>query len=1200
MLKFKNRFFLLFLILPLIFSIEAECTITADPIGFGIYVEPEDEVVSEFVLLNDGEEDVQYTTRYFGVRQQNEMRRGPRRDDPGDVLAELEIEHGGTLGLARDFENEIMWATHTIIDPNTGQPVEGVFTGYREANGELEVVDEVQPDVPALGGGYYDGVFYAAHWQNIYIVRYDMEGNNLGNVDIGGYLMSCTVDPEQEYLFCVIFGRPGEAPPSIDIIVLDMNNEFEPIGLVENLLDAENFQDFRGRIYWAPEHEDGHLWVSWRPDPNDENFFAWQVDIQVDEEGQWSWDEVQNFPVTTDTRSFGIGHDGQDLWIGSLNENIIRITDDGINEPNWLTVDPEDGVIPARDVAELEAFIVPGELEPGVYHTILQFNLDDENQPVFEMSVVMSLETVNRNIIGTVTDAGTGDVMADVQIDMSPYKITRFSAQNGEFEFNELPEGVYELNFTAEDYLPMTVEAEIIEGEQDVELEVQMLWSEFEADIEDIEVELPLEGEDEVEFSINNGGTGPVSFTSERSIEGGADVDPWVLREDHHFGADVDDPRLEGVVYADGQYFVSGQNGGDPAIYIFNREGEFVNSFAQPTETARGFRDLAYDGELIWGIDTDFVVGFTTDGEVGAQFESPYNPAVAIAWDPDREWLWIAATTNDILGIDREGNQHAEIDRQGVRIYGLGYWPDDPDGSPLYIHVNLDQVQTVFKCDPENPEMQMVVQPGPEQGGRPGGIFITNRYDVYSWVMMALNNTSGGDGGDRVDIWQLATRRDWFILEPTEGTIEADEALPFTLTLSSAALTPEVYRGFLNFTHDGRGGELVIPVILTIGDGPAAAERTLALNLGWNMVSVNLQPEPEDVVELMVPLVEEDLLLLLKDGQGRFYSPAFGFNNIPRWNAAEGYLMKLDEDAELTFEGMSIPADTPIPLSDGWQMIAYYPREPVDAIVALSGIEEQLIMAKDGAGRFYSVAFGFSNMGDMREGSGYLVKMDGEADLIYTVQEGQFAFDKKNPAKKTDSRLLPVHANTGENMSLLILFSVKAQAEIGVYSSGELAGSGFINDGACGLAVWGDDLTTEEIDGATLGDKLEIRVFTESRETIADLEWIHGDATYETDGFAVIELQLPTTAPDEFRLDQAYPNPFNSVTEITFHLRDPGKVSLSIFDLNGREISKLVNSNLSAGLHTTTWDAGDMSSGMYLVRLSAGGQERIGKLMLVR
>ncbi len=59
-------------------------------------------------------------------------------------------------------------------------------------------------------------------------------------------------------------------------------------------------------------------------------------------------------------------------------------------------------------------------------------------------------------------------------------------------------------------------------------------------------------------------------------------------------------------------------------------------------------------------------------------------------------------------------------------------------------------------------------------------------------------------------------------------------------------------------------------------------------------------------------------------------------------------------------------------------MVSYLPRVAVDAVDALSGIVEDLEIAKDGWGNFYIPSWDFSNMGLMREGSGYLLKVDGD------------------------------------------------------------------------------------------------------------------------------------------------------------------------------------------------------------------------------
>ena len=89
------------------------------------------------------------------------------------------------------------------------------------------------------------------------------------------------------------------------------------------------------------------------------------------------------------------------------------------------------------------------------------------------------------------------------------------------------------------------------------------------------------------------------------------------------------------------------------------------------------------------------------------------------------------------------------------------------------------------------------------------------------------------------------------------------------------------------------------------------------------------------------------------------------------------------------------------------------------------------------------------------------------------------------------------------------------------------------------------------------------------------------------------------------RLAPNYPNPFNPMTELKFSLPQAGPVSLSIYDLQGHEVAVLVDEFLASGDHTIQWNgqdgqARDMSSGIYLVRLVAAGQETSRKITLAR
>jgi photosystem II stability/assembly factor-like uncharacterized protein len=97
-----------------------------------------------------------------------------------------------------------------------------------------------------------------------------------------------------------------------------------------------------------------------------------------------------------------------------------------------------------------------------------------------------------------------------------------------------------------------------------------------------------------------------------------------------------------------------------------------------------------------------------------------------------------------------------------------------------------------------------------------------------------------------------------------------------------------------------------------------------------------------------------------------------------------------------------------------------------------------------------------------------------------------------------------------------------------------------------------------------------------------------------------------TEIPEGFSLEQNYPNPFNAVTSIKFsvpmdsRIRGNDKVVLKVFDLLGREVATVVNSNLQPGKYEVTFDGSNLSSGIYFYSLSAGNFVQTKKLVLMK
>lgn len=86
--------------------------------------------------------------------------------------------------------------------------------------------------------------------------------------------------------------------------------------------------------------------------------------------------------------------------------------------------------------------------------------------------------------------------------------------------------------------------------------------------------------------------------------------------------------------------------------------------------------------------------------------------------------------------------------------------------------------------------------------------------------------------------------------------------------------------------------------------------------------------------------------------------------------------------------------------------------------------------------------------------------------------------------------------------------------------------------------------------------------------------------------------------PGEFSISQNYPNPFNPSTKINFSVPNASNVKITVYDITGREVTTLINSQVEAGNHTVSFDSGNLSSGVYFYNITSGSFTKTMKMIL--
>jgi hypothetical protein len=355
---------------------------------------------------------------------------------------------------------------------------------------------------------------------------------------------------------------------------------------------------------------------------------------------------------------------------------------------------------------------------------------------------------------------------------------------------------------------------------------------------------------------------------------------------------------------------------------------------------------------------------------------------------------------------------------------------------------------------------------------------------------------------------------------------------------------------------------------------------------GWNIVGIPVDTEPINYLSVYPDAVD-----------GTFY----GFDGayFPAENLVngDGFWLRFDEEGTNMVSGLPLESIV-ILITEGWNLISGI-SFPVD-VNAITD-DDGLIVS----GTIYGFDSGYISAEFIEPGYGYWLRSSGE---------GRITLSASAPMAKVRTFQTPEQSNTLKINGQTLFFGNEIPTENSLsYTLPPKPPAGAFDarfNGDMKYAV-----ESGEIEVMNTSDNLTI-----SYDIVIDagehMNWV---LTSESGSKFILEgtdeitipsaekfvLNRESVIPITFALHQNYPNPFNPITFLSYDLPSQAQVTLTVYDLIGREVTQLVNTTQEVGYKSVQWNATDsfgkpVSAGVYLYQIQAGDFVQTRKMVLLK
>jgi hypothetical protein len=631
--------------------------------------------------------------------------------------------------------------------------------------------------------------------------------------------------------------------------------------------------------------------------------------------------------------------------------------------------------------------------------------------------------------------------------------------------------------------------------------------------------------------------------------------------------------------------------------------------------------------------DTTTVTGFEStriyvdsENNVGFMFTVAYDSKIGVAFDIRAEWVseneetQTRSTTYGYTLSDEDGGDYFSVDVGKDPRYGTFVFKTVAGRSS-----NPCEENTQCRDNPlilVSPAVRHNVNPSQAASFQLTLINASESNERRRYVIMAPPETNTNNLAINVGGGMLTAPRE-YVLDPGRAlTVNMD-----VYASPSAASYERV--GVMMYPPDEFpiwGGDPRFPfersdtTFFSVYFDASGGNMLMAqMTEGWNWFSINSEGGGVNSLLGGVPAEHGDFLRS-QSAESRYDSTAGWVGNLTRLEPGRGYRLRLQNPAILRIEGEPVADLEPMRLMPGWTWIGYMPTQRMsvdDAMVSLNGrvIEGDAIVGKRAFAQYVKDVGWIGTLRQLTPGESYAIHMDGGGELLYpsppatrtpaepylhetTTQGPEWAIEPgRYDASMTVVAEIQLHGTPLRQTTM----KVAAFHEDEIRGIGEVHYVEALDRYLTYLMLFGDvdeqrPLVVHVYDGesdelyeavATIGYAAQARLGQPASPVVLEL----GNA-----GRAPALADLPTV----IALHSNFPNPFNTYTVIGYDLPEAAHVKMVVYDILGRRVATLVDSEQLAGRHRAVFDANSVASGVYVYRLELNDAVYSGRMVVVR